>query len=838
VNFGRICFFLLLVTAVSAPALAQAPWYTAYYASWNQTSFNGSSWSGEKLGQPPDQVDWTGVTHVVHFGNGNVTTTSPYFLFATDSTEITYGPGGGSVNYQNQLISVCHAKSIKVLLSIQAVDGSALLAVVQDANKLSTFCEWVVQYCKRRGYDGVEIDWESSFPSTSQMTAFITKLRETLDKYYSPVHAVIATSANLSDYNMYAPALDAMIDQYNIQTYAMMWTPNDNNLTWHTCAVYPGTSANGAEGALDGVTNGDVGYPQKWVNAGHDPGRIGLLLPTFGYFCLGADGLLQKPTSVIGHNGSMTVTQNRMLTGLTTVGGTVTWDAVRQMDYISGTATAAYGAEEYGGVKAGQKFFATVPTPRWVQAVVDYYKTKKFNGKSLGGLSLYSLTEDFEPSKPAGAGRNIIHDALRDALSGAGFAPFGSLTATPSSLAAGDSTTLSWTSSGATAGSIDNGIGAVSLPGGSRKVKINAATTFILTLTNASGTSTYSATVTIAAAAVPTGTLTVTPATVASGDSVTLAWTSSGATGGSIDHGVGVVTLPSGSRKVRVDTTSHFVLSLTNATGTTTKTARANVTPAGKLTASPSTVTQGDSTTLSWTVSANADSAVVNGGVGKVALPSGSRRVRVNTTTKFRLTMYNAAGTRVDSVTVTAVPAGAPTGTFAAAPTHVTAGDSVTLSWTSSGATTASIAPGVGSVTPAAGGSKKVRVGSATTFVLSLGNGTTTTTYNAAVTIDSPAVQPPPVTDPPAPKEYHLDQNYPNPFNPSTHITYRLPAATTVRLSVYNILGQEMMVLVDGFQPAGIHEVVLSGDRLPNGLYFYFLVTPEFRDARKMTVIH
>jgi hypothetical protein len=667
---NRIRQVFIATLLVAAPALSQTPWYTAYYASWQQDSF-GSTWNQEFLGEPADQIDWTGITHVVHFGNGNVVSTPPYSLFATDSTEITYGAGGSrSVNYQDLLISTCHGKGIKVLLSIQAVDGAPLLAVVQDANKLNVFCEWIVQYAKRHGYDGLEIDWESNFPSTAQMTTFITALRSTLDKYYTPVHALIATSANLSDYNMYSPSLDTMIDQYNIQTYAMMWTPNDKNVTWYTCAVYPGTSNNGAEGALDGITNGDVGYPQKWVNAGHDPSRIGLLLPTFGYAFNNATDILQAGTLVAGHNGTWSVTQNATLLKLVPYATTksISWDDVRKSSYISGnTGSATVGL----GVKGN--FFCTISTPQWIHAVVDYYKTKTFNGKRLGGLSLYSLTEDFDPTKPAGAGRNMIHDAMRDALLGVAPTPFGSLAASPTSVAPGDSVTLSWTSSGADSGGIDHGVGTVALPNGSKKVQVAATTTFTLTLKNSAGTSTYPATVT--------------------------------------------VTTPT-----------------------------------------------------------------------------------------------------------------APTGTFSASPSHVTSGDSVTLSWTSTNATSGQITPGVGLITPLASGSRRVMVTVSTTFTLALSNPSGTTNYTASVTADGA---------PPTPrKDFHLDQNYPNPFNPTTHISYSLPSATTVRLSVYNVLGQVMVVLVDGFQTAGPHSVDLSGDRLSTGLYFYILETPDFKDVRKMAVLH
>jgi photosystem II stability/assembly factor-like uncharacterized protein len=70
---------------------------------------------------------------------------------------------------------------------------------------------------------------------------------------------------------------------------------------------------------------------------------------------------------------------------------------------------------------------------------------------------------------------------------------------------------------------------------------------------------------------------------------------------------------------------------------------------------------------------------------------------------------------------------------------------------------------------------------------------------------------------------YILEQNYPNPFNPSTTITFELPMASVVRLSVYDILGREVSVLVDERRDAGVHEVKFDGSRLASGVYFYRL---------------
>lgn len=87
------------------------------------------------------------------------------------------------------------------------------------------------------------------------------------------------------------------------------------------------------------------------------------------------------------------------------------------------------------------------------------------------------------------------------------------------------------------------------------------------------------------------------------------------------------------------------------------------------------------------------------------------------------------------------------------------------------------------------------------------------------------------------PKEFALNQNYPNPFNPTTMIAFDLPKASEVRLSVYNVLGQEVKTLVDRAMAAGNHAIEFDADELSSGVYFYRLEAEDFRDTRKMLLV-
>ncbi len=87
------------------------------------------------------------------------------------------------------------------------------------------------------------------------------------------------------------------------------------------------------------------------------------------------------------------------------------------------------------------------------------------------------------------------------------------------------------------------------------------------------------------------------------------------------------------------------------------------------------------------------------------------------------------------------------------------------------------------------------------------------------------------------PKEFALDQNYPNPFNPTTMISYQLPTASRVKLSLYNVLGQLVAVLVDGVESAGYKSVGFDAASLSSGVYYYKLAAGRFSRTMKMLVL-
>ena len=93
------------------------------------------------------------------------------------------------------------------------------------------------------------------------------------------------------------------------------------------------------------------------------------------------------------------------------------------------------------------------------------------------------------------------------------------------------------------------------------------------------------------------------------------------------------------------------------------------------------------------------------------------------------------------------------------------------------------------------------------------------------------------VTEQNTPLKYELSQNYPNPFNPVTRISYSIAENSKVKLSVFDILGKEIKILVNEKQSAGNYEVIFNASDLPSGVYFYQLRTNNFAKTKKLVLL-
>jgi hypothetical protein len=240
-----------------------------------------------------------------------------------------------------------------------------------------------------------------------------------------------------------------------------------------------------------------------------------------------------------------------------------------------------------------------------------------------------------------------------------------SFNASPANISAGESSTLNWTVTGATAVSIDQGIGNVALTG-PRAVAPSVTTVYTLTASSSAGSVTATTEVIVSGAtSTPAGlpvinSFIASPSSISLGGSSTLSWSVLNATSVTIDNGVGVVG-SSGSSIVLPAVTTTFTLTASNAAGSNTATALVIVSgvpsPPASLpvinyfTATPPVIPGGSgSTFLRWNVS-NASSVSIDNGIGPVG-SSGTMLVTLTATTNYTLTAINAVGMAYVTVSV------------------------------------------------------------------------------------------------------------------------------------------------------------------------------------------
>jgi hypothetical protein len=244
-----------------------------------------------------------------------------------------------------------------------------------------------------------------------------------------------------------------------------------------------------------------------------------------------------------------------------------------------------------------------------------------------------------------------------------------SFNASPSSISAGQSSTLDWNVSGATTVSIDQGIGNVALTG-TRSIAPSATTVYTLTASSSAGSVTATTQVIVSGAPVSTGlpvinSFVASPSSISLGGSAGLSWNVSNATSVSINQGVGTVG-STGSTVVSPLSTTTFTLTASNAAGSLTATALvlvSGIPPSTGLpvinyfTATPQVISGGSgSTFLRWNVS-NATSVSIDNGIGPVS-SSGTMLVTLSSSTNLTLTAYNSYGTVYQTlpITVSGVP--------------------------------------------------------------------------------------------------------------------------------------------------------------------------------------
>ena len=489
-------FVLALALVLSTCEVCPAQVVGTYYADW---SLSPVSYGPTHIA-PGQFPALSSLNLVVEFGDGNVVATAPYYTViggGADSTKYRYSdyynPDGRWVPWQDSLARTVHRSGGKLLITIQAVDPTALKTIQADSTKTDAFCFNAAQYAKRRGLDGLEVDeeyWQSAAPSNATLATFYRILRRRVDEAFLPARGIIVLTTGRSSMSNYSNVNKSDVDYvfFMLYDYQWVWSTSLNAAVSYYFSPLDtpagGTNTNAASIVSDG--------PASWASAGWPKAKCVFGIPAYGFVFRGANALWQ--TYGASSNASEIISSS-LPTALAN-GGTQGWDAVAQEPYIGGTASKAFSLKSTSGgtvaVSSGQKFFISFENQASLQAKYNYIRAQGF-----GGIFLYDVGGDVDATMPGGT-YTPLHTVLASIVTVPVAVPTGTFTYTGKQLAVGGpvDVKLSWTSKDAVGATISPGVGVVTLSG-TKAVRIYTSTIFSLTLTGPGGKAVYSVTVKI-----------------------------------------------------------------------------------------------------------------------------------------------------------------------------------------------------------------------------------------------------------------------------------------------------------------------------------------------------
>jgi hypothetical protein len=316
-----------------------------------------------------------------------------------------------------------------------------------------------------------------------------------------------------------------------------------------------------------------------------------------------------------------------------------------------------------------------------------------------------------------------------------------SFTANPSEIEEGESSTLSWSTTNASSCTASNGWSGSKNTSGSESVSPEEDTTYTLTCTGTGGSVSKSVTVSVDDEQLPAPTLDfdADPTSVAQFGTTTLTWDSNNATACIASNGWSGTKSLDGSQAVALSATTTFTLACGNGVSTSTESVTVNVsaqpTPSVEISADPMTITEGDTSELSWESENVTSCTASNGWSGSKDL-DGTATVTPSVTTTYAIECTGPGGTAQDSVTVTVNDAQeSPEVNLSANPTNVTPGAgsaTSTLTWTTSDADLC-LASGGWSGSKALNGNEIVEPNATTTYTLECSNEVGTSTDSVTV---------------------------------------------------------------------------------------------------------
>ncbi len=378
-----LMLWLGVVTCLLSAELQAQFWVTGYYPAYKRGTL------------PPSEIDFTTVTHLIHFA---------LQVNADGSLDTTRS--GLSATHRADVVTRAHAAGRKVLLCVGGAGSQLGFQGATTPARLPTFVSNLTQMVSLSGYDGVDLDWEPIYTSdAAAFTNLVRTLRSALNQLPRPQLLTVAATplppfgeSPTAHYRMFA-SVQNHFDQINVMAYDLSG-PWSGWITWFNAPLFDGGTTFPSTGALVPSVEGSI---RNFINNGVSPAKLGLGIPFYGTVWTG--GGVGQPrqswpdTSV----PTMTTETYSALVSTYSPSNNFRWDNSAQSAYLSipkGTSAAAK--------------FISLDTTRACQSKVNYARNRQ-----LGGVMIWELSQDYSPSMPADQ-RQPLLTSIREAMAAPG----------------------------------------------------------------------------------------------------------------------------------------------------------------------------------------------------------------------------------------------------------------------------------------------------------------------------------------------------------------------------------------------------------------------------------
>ena len=389
--FRKLLLQVLIVLLFLRSFTAHAGlWVTGYYPGW------------EQAGMPASNIDFTTITHVIL----SPVTVNPDGSLNAAINDIT-------VTDSSNLISCAHAAGRQALIcfggSITDASSEAGFLGATSSSNLPAFVTSLTNFVARRGFDGVDLDWEPFYSSDiPQFTNFVITLRSALNGLtpYKLLTAAVGAYPPYGDsptaqYEMFA-GLQTQFDQLNIMTYDLAG-PWPGWVTWFNSPIYDGGYHIPPYGPLVTSVDGSV---SNYLNNGVAPGKLGVGVAFYGDVWPGGNGVGQPRQSWTTTNvPAATQETYQMIMTSYYQSNLYHWDTNAQAAYLSITNPVA-----------SNDMFISYDDQRTCQAKISFVRNH-----GLGGVMIWEIAQDYFPTAPTGQRAPLVQ-AINQGLTTPNFA--------------------------------------------------------------------------------------------------------------------------------------------------------------------------------------------------------------------------------------------------------------------------------------------------------------------------------------------------------------------------------------------------------------------------------